>query len=498
MAQFIASLQVSVNRFRYQKSFVKGTPWRGAFCKRDTYNWPLLCAAAILKGMTPAAFRLIDRNTRRQAIRLAYLNGGLWAIGNGLTSTSLIIYLALELGAKGLVVSAIIAAPRLLGLSRLFTPKLLDRIGSRKKFCVATYALSSVLLLLLPVFAAPGVLPTKSLSLSALVALWGGYQLLEYFATIALWSWLRDLTPAQVRGRFLGHRDRFLTLGRVVGMLASGGFTYHWINSGPEAPKWLGYALPAGVGAIVMLLSVLPLARMAEARNRRSINDTNSTSFRAAFQNQALLRLAAYGVVLSLINGLTQAAQGMYPYRVLGLDFLWLMGFRSMMYLGQSASGPSAGWLADRFGNRPVLIVSQVIVASGPLFFYLASAEQVWILGLAFLAWIAYAGINVAQPALLLKLGPSRDAATEISIYYAFSGLAFGIGSLVGGAALDQLIAAQWFWKFGGAIFDVYDSFFLFGTIARLFSVVLLIRLIEPDAQRLRDLLSGATTRSRS
>jgi MFS family permease len=246
-----------------------------------------------------------------------------------------------------------------------------------------------------------------------------------------------------------------------------------------------------------MLLSVLPLATMVEPRGESVATQVASTPLSVAWKNQALRRLVAYGVVLSLVNGLTQAAQGIYPVRAVGLDFLWLMGFRSVMYLGQSASGPYIGWLADRFGNRPLLIVSQMFVALGPLFYFLASAEHTWILGFAFVAWIAYAGINVAQPALLLRLSPSRDAASEVSIYYAFSGLAYGLGSLAGGISFDLLTEAHWSWSVGSETFDVYDLFFLGGTLARLLSVVLLVRLIEPSAVRLRDVFTAAARQNK-
>ena len=51
-------------------------------------------------------------NERRHARQMAYLNGGLWAIGNGLTSSSLVVYLALELDAPGLGVGNSVPSSR--------------------------------------------------------------------------------------------------------------------------------------------------------------------------------------------------------------------------------------------------------------------------------------------------------------------------------------------------------------------------------------------------
>ena len=66
------------------------------------------------------------------AMRLANANAAIWAIGNGLISTLLVIYLAADLGAKGLAVSMILAAPRFAGVLRLGVPALMARLRARK------------------------------------------------------------------------------------------------------------------------------------------------------------------------------------------------------------------------------------------------------------------------------------------------------------------------------------------------------------------------------
>ena len=86
----------------------------------------------------------------RHAMSLANANAGLWAIGNGLVSTSLVIYLAADLGATGLAVSFILAAPRFAGLLRLGVPALMARVVARKRLCVASYALSALILCVVP------------------------------------------------------------------------------------------------------------------------------------------------------------------------------------------------------------------------------------------------------------------------------------------------------------------------------------------------------------
>ena len=157
----------------------------------------------------------LSASQRRRAWNMAYCNVGLWAVGNGLTSSTLVIYLALELDAPkiGLSIGLILAMRHLVGVLRLATPVLIGRIADRKTFCQGAYLLSGLLLLCLPVLSAPGMLRSAGMSLAALVILWTLHHLIQYLATIALFSWLADIAPLVIRGRFFGFRERWLVAG---------------------------------------------------------------------------------------------------------------------------------------------------------------------------------------------------------------------------------------------------------------------------------------------
>jgi hypothetical protein len=190
---------------------------------------------------------------RRLAIRLAYVNAGLWSIGNGLLSTTLIVYLALEHKASGLAISLILAAPEFAGLLRLAVPALMTRLQRRKLLCIVAYAASAVVLCAVPVVSWPGLLPSQDATIAALVASWCVYHLLEYTVTITLWSWLGDLVPGRIRGRFCGRRERWLVNGGIAGIVFTIALTWLW-----------GKVLPgsAAVGALFIVAAVVPLMLM--------------------------------------------------------------------------------------------------------------------------------------------------------------------------------------------------------------------------------------------
>ena len=158
----------------------------------------------------------------------------------------------------------------------------------------------------------------------------------------------------------------------------------------------------------------------------------------APFADTRFLRLLLFGCWFSFFNGVTQSAQNYYPMQVLGVSLFLSLTLQTGMRFGQLGVSPWVGGLADRLGNRPVMMVSQLLVAAGLLFFAAATPEHwAWFIG-AWVLWIAYAGLNVCLPNLLLKLSPERSNTPYIAAFYAVTGLCYAASTIVGGALVDQ------------------------------------------------------------
>jgi MFS family permease len=429
---------------------------------------------------------------RRRARRLAVWNGAVWAIGNGLASTTLVIYLARELHAQrlGLGISLIVAAPQIAGLLRLGAPALIDRLGDRKRFCIAMFLLRAVFLLALPWVCAPGRLPSLGWSLAALIALWCLYHLLQYLGMVALWSWLADVAAAPIRGRFFGRLQRWLVAGEAAAAIAAGWFVWIVLRTYPTLPTWIPYGLMAGLGAGVMMAAVVPLLWMPSASRPAPLPRAGEESpaggrirLLAPFADARFLRLLWFGCWFSFFNGVTQSAQNYYPMQVLGVSLFLSLAVQTGMRFGQLSISPRLGAVADRIGNRPVMIVSQLLVAAGLLFFAAATPEHwAWFAG-AWVLWIAYAGLNVCLPNLMLKLAPEQSNTPYIAAFYAVTGLCYAASTIVGGALVDQCGT----WKFplgGGRWLGFFPYVFLFGWAARSLGALVLRLVIEPPAKR--------------
>jgi MFS family permease len=354
-------------------------------------------------------------------------------------------------------------------------------LTSRRRFTMSMFAASAVTLLGLPIIAMPSLRPTSDVALLAVVVVWSVFHLFQYLATVALWSWLADIAPPRIRGRFLARRNLWMVGASIVSMLASGAFVYYWQQETAKADHWIAYALAAIAGALFMFIALIPLAKIPATQcAAESIHNTSLTGIRCVLADR---RLLLFGCWFSFFNGITQSAQYAYFMFILGFGLLHLNVLRSVMRAGQVAISPAVGRFADRFGNRPVLIVSQLIVALGPLFYFLATPTEPWWVAAAWFAWIAYAGINISLYSLMLKLSPRATNANlpYIAVFFSVTGLFYATNVVLGGWLTDRYSDAQFI--FAGTFYlNFYDAIFLIGWLGRTLGVVLLLWIIEPGA----------------
>ena len=293
--------------------------------------------------------------TRRRELTLGYVNGVLWSVGNGLTTGTLVYYLAQELGAKGTALGVLIAAPSLIGLLRLATPALIGPLGGIKATCLKASLASYLLLAIgLPwVTLAPGI--SRTAALAGMLSLVCVHQLIEYIGSVALWSWLSALVPVRIRGRYFGRRQVWQLLFLMPALFLSGIFTDNWKQTYKDTQPerlLLGYIIPNCVGAGFLLASLVPLVLMPDvpAPRRRS-----SGVRRWPVEDRAFRRLLAYRDWFSFFNGISQAAQNIYVY-VLGIGVMPMQMMQLGMRAGKWRSARSSGaraiaWATGRCWN---------------------------------------------------------------------------------------------------------------------------------------------------
>jgi MFS family permease len=331
------------------------------------------------------------------------------------------------------------------------------------------------------------VIGTSQRAILVVAATWAGYQLLEAIAVVALWSWVGDLVPGAVRGRFLGRREAWLHAGLVVGSATAIGVTLLFERFAPPTgggnAQLRAYIVCGLAGATLLAVAALALAWMADVVSPRRAEVRPAIQFRdlvAPLVDRRFRRFLAFGLWFSFSNGIVQAAQSIFPVAVLNLAFAPRRMLDGGLRGAKALVLPHVGRLVDRRGNVTVLAVSQAILAVSPLFFLYASpAAPWWILGV-YVCWLAYAGHDVTLPNLMLGLSPPGETPTYAAAWFAWTQLAYALSTLAGGVLFDWL-AVQWeAVMVGGWRVDHYALMFLASWLLKSLGVALALRVPEP------------------
>jgi len=434
--------------------------------------------------------RPLSTRVVRRSIRATYVNAVYWGVGSGLASTTLIVYLVRLQGATGQMIGWILAVPSLVGLLRLAAPPWIDRVASRRRFCVRLFFASAAVLALLPTLAVDDVFEEQRVRMFGVSAAWAGYQLLECIGVVALWSWFGDLVPQRVRGRFLGRRESWLNVGAVVGTLAAIGITFAWprlfsdadVTSMRPVREWQSYALCAWLGSAALASAAFTLLMVADAPRRTSqpSHRLRTRDLAAPFADPRFRRFLTFGLWFSFSNGIVQTAQSLFPIMRLDLSFAARKTLDGGLRAAKAATLPVVGAAVDRHGNVRLLTFSQGVIAIALLFYLFATpAEPWWILGV-YACWLAYATHDVAFPNLMLGLSPPGQSATYAAAWFAWTNLAYSLSVLAGGAVFDWL---SWNFtprSFGGRPFDHFALCFMIACVLKTLGVALAARIPEP------------------
>jgi len=137
--------------------------------------------------------------------------------------------------------------------------------------------------------------------------------------------------------------------------------------------------------------------------------------------------LVGFGVVIPILPLLIQGIGG---------GVLMVGIIISIFSLFQFLFSPILGRLSDKYGRKPVLIISSFINALSYLFLFLS--QHIWIIFLArILAGIGSANISVAQ-AYIADVSKSHERTKKFGLIGAAFGLGFIVGPFLGGAISER------------------------------------------------------------
>lgn len=443
----------------------------------------------------PAQIPELSRLQIQQTLRLSTLEGCASTVQGQLTSGAFQTGFALFLGCSSFWLGVLGGIPALAGLVQLVSSFLAQRYGERKAL-IGWFSLTSRLLWV-PILLIPFVLPKP---------LWvGAFLILTLLSALCmnvaapLWTaWITDIVPAGSRGRYFGQRNMYAGWVGLAVPILGGYFLDAAVrrHSGGEPTAFATLFLTASVFALASFGLILKSRDVPQVKSGADdVRESAVAYYKAPFADKNFRRVTAF--LAAMVIGQSIAGQffTVYQLQYLHLNYTAFQLLTAVSTLASLASMPLWGYLSDKYGNKPVLMISAMLVLVPPLLWILAAPDGIpglWtydaagdlrvsvtklvIVLLNLFSGFGWAGVGLTQFNLMIGAAPAEKRTVYVSAIAAVSGLAGGLAPLAGGAlmvAFGHLVFPK-----HGYIQNNYHLLFLIATLTRGLAL-LLVRPIE-------------------
>lgn len=430
----------------------------------------------------------------RQVLRrmlVAWLFGAAWqTLTTGATLTRYARSLHLSEFGFGLLA----AVPFLAAFAQLPAAFLVQRFGHRKRIFVTANLIHRSLWLAIALI--PWLLPEDRRP-AGLVTLMLVSALANHVTAPAWYSWLTDLVPARIRGRYFSRRTQ---AGQIVslGLTIAVGLALDWAEgvSGLALARMLSALLAAA--AVCGLVDILYFLRVPDdgprAQDQRyGVRDLFVEPLRDHSFRRYLLSTAA----LTFSTGYIAQFSWLYMFDIVKAtntqaNLMLITGPQLVALL----SIPFWGRMIDRLGRKPVALIATALVVPGGAVWTLVQPGHIFpgYFGVAIAAF-AWPGVELAGYNILLGLVRKRPGGGQNTAYVALNSVVVAtagtISGLFGGILAGSL--KHWQGNLWGLPLTYHGILFLLSAVFRLLALWSLRGIEDPKAFQTREALRYMT-----
>jgi len=430
----------------------------------------------------------------RRSLRASTLDGTFSSAFENVVRGVLISNFLLGLGADAFEVGLLTSIPMMAHLLQPLGAYFSERVTSRHRYCLWIYGASRLLWL----FPAAGIFLYGRGSLDAHSLTWitmgvlALSNMLDSIGSASWMSWMAVLVPAQMRGRYFSLRRSLSSLSALLTIPIGGWLVSEWMGGEIEG---YGVALViavlmgmASLGFQFWIKDVNPQVEAASHKSKTAA-EAEGAKLKMAHEGSESTLLADYNFLkLLLFLGLWTFGLSLckpffnfYLLDSLSIDVQWVTLYSGLVYGAFFLMITLWGQLADRVGNRPVLLANCLLTALSPLLWLCTDSSQlsVWLLLplLHILQGGTFAALELSTTNIQMELAPPARQSGYFAISAATIGIAGALGTTLGGilAALPSI---------------GLTGLFILSAFVRLVGIAPLLWVAEARAISLRDVLS--------
>lgn len=445
----------------------------------------------------PTAISRIPKDTIRTSLKASTADSVLASVYSLGTGGILLSNLLVELGASPVVFGMLSSIPMLVNLIQPLGAYLSERSTSRFQYSLRTHGIGRLLWLVLVigiVSASLGVIDAHQLViLTLLIVLFS--NLLGGLGTASWLSWVAMIVPRRLRGRYFGTRNSAASLTNLVCVPMAGLVVSHWYGGTLQ-----GYGIVlltsivfgiVGLGCQSFQVDMNPqsqntyygkspqtseiqseVAKDESSEVLQSIHLPQDQLANSIWKNSNFLVFLLYFSFWTLAVNLSSPFFNLYMLDTLDLDVSYVTIYNSLQAGATLLMLILWGKLADKIGNRPILICIGILVGVTPLLWLGIGVNRLdiwlWLPLLHILIGGTWAAIDLCNNNIQLGIAPSKNQSIYFATAAAVAGASGALGTTIGSFLVQ-------FAQSGGLL-----GLFALSGIFRLVALVPLMFLQEP------------------
>ncbi len=384
----------------------------------------------------------------------------------GATTGILLSNFLVELDASPVEVGMLCSIPMMVNLLQPLGAYFSERTTSRHSYCLWTHGIARMMWLFLAIAIGFTTLGWGHFSNHQLVVLTLLIILVSHIVTAlgsASWlSWMAMLVPRRLRGRYFGLRNSLASLTQLLSVPIAALIVSNWSGGSIQ-----GYGVVLLLGIIAGMISlscqffkvdvnpqeqnttsseeaqtlseeaVESQSLSSQSLSSQSLPKENNSSSQSIFKDKNFLIFLVYFGLWMFAFNLSTPFFNLYMLDTLDLDVSWVSLYGSF----QAGAGMLMlivwGRLADKFGNRFVLLLTGILIAVTPIFWILIgnSSTDIW-LWLPLLHIFIGGSVNSIELCgnnLQIAIAPTKNQSIYFAIAAAVAGGTGALGTTIGG-----------------------------------------------------------------
>jgi MFS family permease len=411
-----------------------------------------------------------DRALRHWLVNMIW-EGGLATVFITLTGGAFLTGLALYLGANDFEIGLLAAIPFILQILQLPSAYLIELTGRRKTITVWGSVLGrQICWLVLPLIFLSGNWRLAALILVVTIA-----SAAIMPATVGWMSWMADLVPERIRGRYFGSRNIAVAISATTTSLLGGYVLDHFRAQGQES---IGFSIIVGGGCLFALAAVILLSRVPDRKVIKEKMQIGWSYLAHPIKDKNFRHLLKVFVGWNLAIGIAAPFFAAHMISNLKMSFTQIAFYSVLFNLAVVMFNKIWGRAVDRFGCKPVAVFCAFGISLIPMIWWIPRPDSYGILYFeAAYSGILWAGFNLAAFNIPIVHSPKSERTVYLAMFAMLCGLGFFISSLLGG-----ILAESWNhirWTLGPQTIVNYHILFAVSSLLRLVAAAYILTFRE-------------------